>query len=145
DDAADVGATKLFDALWNGLFLEPMLLGRYPVDLMPVLEHVIEPGDLATIRQPLDFYGVNYYHPMRVAAAAADAELPFDLVDLVGYPPTAFGWPVGPDALGAWLIMLRARFRAARPPVIVTESGASYGMGPDADGVVHVQPRIDYL
>ena len=28
-----------------------------------------EPGDMATIRQPLDFYGVNYYNPMRVAAA----------------------------------------------------------------------------
>ena len=33
DDAADVGATKLFDAIWNGMFVEPMLLGRYPVDL----------------------------------------------------------------------------------------------------------------
>ena len=25
--------TKLFDALWNGMFAEPMLLGRYPADL----------------------------------------------------------------------------------------------------------------
>ena len=33
DDEADVGATKLFDALWNGMFIEPMLLGRYPDDL----------------------------------------------------------------------------------------------------------------
>ena len=38
DDAADVGATKLFDALWNGLFSEPMLLGRYPADLAPLFE-----------------------------------------------------------------------------------------------------------
>ncbi len=145
EDAADVGATKLFDALWNGLFLEPMLLGRYPEDLMPVLEHVIRSGDMATIRQPLDFYGVNYYNPMRIAAADEDAELPFDLVDLVGYPTTDFGWPVVPDALREWLIMFRARFRAALPPIIITESGASYGMGPDADGVVDDQPRIDYL
>jgi beta-glucosidase len=145
EDAADVGATKLFDALWNGLFLEPMLLGRYPADLMPVLEHVIQAGDMATIRQPLDFYGVNYYNPMRIAAAAEDADLPFELVDLLGYPTTDFGWPVVPDALREWLIMFRARFRAALPPIVVTESGASYGMGPDADGVVDDQPRIDYL
>jgi len=144
EDAADVGATKLFDALWNGLFLEPMLLGRYPPDLMPILEHVIQPGDLATIRQPLDFYGVNYYNPMRIAAAAEDAELPFELVELVGYPTTDFGWPVVPDALREWLITFRARFRAALPPIIITESGCSYGMGPDADGVVDDQPRIDY-
>ena len=28
---------------------------------------------------------------------------------------------------------------------MITESGCSYGMGPDADGVVDDQPRIDYL
>jgi beta-glucosidase len=31
------------------------------------------------------------------------------------------------------------------PPLYVTESGCSFGMGPDADGVVDDQPRIDYL
>ena len=34
DDEADVGASKLFDALWNGMFAEPMLFGRYPHDLL---------------------------------------------------------------------------------------------------------------
>ena len=144
EDEADVGA-RLFDALWNRLFADPMLLGRYPDDLMPVLEHVIRAGDLATIRQPLDFYGVNYYNPMRIAAAAEDAELPFDLRELLGYPTTDFGWPVVPDGLREWLIMFRARFRAALPPIYITENGCSYGMGPDDDGVVDDQPRIDYL
>ena len=145
DEPADVGATKLFDAMWNGMFLEPMLLGRYPADLWPLLEDAVQPGDLATIRQPLDFYGVNYYNPMKIAAAPEDAEMPFEFRELVGYPTTDFGWPVVPDALREWLIMLRARFRAALPPIMITESGCSYGMGPDADGVVDDQPRIDYL
>lgn len=145
DDDADVGASKIFDALWNGMFLEPMLLGRYPVDLMPLLEGVIEDGDLATIRQPLDFYGVNYYNPMRVAAAGEDADMPFEYRDVVGYPTTDFGWPIVPDALREWLIMFRARYRAALPPIYITESGCSYNMGPDEHGVVDDQPRIDYL
>ena len=145
DEPADVGATKLFDAMWNGMFLEPMLLGRYPADLWPLLEDVVLPGDLATIRQPLDFYGVNYYNPMKVGAAPEDAEMPFELRELVGYPTTDFGWPVVPDALREWLITFRARFRAALPPIMITESGCSYNMGPDADGVVDDQPRIDYL
>ena len=145
DDAIDVGATKLFDALWNGMFLEPMLLGSYPADLQPLLDDVVLAGDMATIRQPLDFYGVNYYNPMRIAAADSDSEIPFELVELLGYPTTDFGWPVVPDALREWLIMFRARFRAALPPIIITENGASYGMGPDGDGVVDDQPRIDYL
>ncbi len=145
DEPADVGATKLFDALWNGMFLEPMLLGRYPADLWPLLEDVVQPGDLATIRQPLDFYGVNYYNPMKIGAAPEEAELPFERRELLGYPVTDYGWPVVPDSLREWLIMFRARFRAALPPIMITESGCAYSVGPDADGVVDDQPRIDYL
>jgi beta-glucosidase len=145
EDEADVGATKLFDALWNGLFTEPMLLGRYPVDLQPMLEGIAADGDLAVIRQPLDFYGVNYYNPFKIGAADADSEMPFEFRELVGYPTTDFGWPVVPDALREWLVILRARYRAALPPIYITESGCAYNMGPDEHGVVDDQPRIDYL
>jgi beta-glucosidase len=145
DDEADVGATKLFDALWNGMFTEPMLLGRYPQDLQPLLDPIVRDGDMATIRQPLDFYGVNYYNPFKIGAAREDAEMPFEFRELVGYPVTDFGWPVVPDALREWLITLRARYRAALPPIYITESGCAYNMGPDENGVVDDQPRIDYL
>jgi beta-glucosidase len=143
DQDADVGAAKLFDALWNGVYLEAMLLGRYPMDLMPLMEEIAEPGDFATMRQPLDFYGINYYNPLRIAAAPEDAELPFEFRELLGYPTTGFGWPIVPDALREWLIMFRARYRAALPPIVITESGCSY---PDtvADGEVDDQQRIDY-
>ncbi len=144
EDAADVGATKLLDSLWNGLFLEPMLLGRYPVDLAPLMTDLVAPGDLSTIRQPLDFYGVNYYNPMRVAATDEDAPVPFRLVDLLGYPLTDLGRPVVPDALREWLIVFRSRFRAALPPLVVTESGCAFRTEPGADGVVDDTARIDY-
>jgi beta-glucosidase len=71
--------------------------------------------------------------------------MPFEMRDVVGYPTTDFGWPVVPDALREWLIMFRARYRAALPPIVITESGCSYNMGPDEHGVVDDQPRIDYL
>ncbi|GAA1477276.1 GH1 family beta-glucosidase [Nocardioides aestuarii] len=145
DKDEDIGAAKLFDAIWNGMFLEGMLLGRYPNDLRPLLEHVVQPGDGATIRQPLDFYGVNYYNPMKVAAAPETAELPFEILDVIGYPTTDFGWPIVPDALREWLIMFRARYRAALPPIVITESGCSFDDVPDEHGVVDDQRRIDYL
>ncbi|WP_317983509.1 GH1 family beta-glucosidase [Nocardioides pantholopis] len=145
DDPADVGASKLFDALWNGLFLESMLLGRYPVDLAPLLEDVVRDGDLVTIRQPLDFYGVNYYSPLKVGASAEDSPIPFDFRELLGFPATDSGWAIVPEALREWLIMLRARFRAALPPILITENGAAYGTGPDEHGEVDDQDRIDYL
>jgi len=145
DDDADVGVSKLYDALWNGTFAEPMLFGRYPIDLLPLIEHVIAPGDMATIRQPLDFYGINYYNPLKVAAADEDGEMPWEMRDIVGYPVTDFGWPVVPDALRELMVLMRSRYRAALPPIYITESGCSYSTGPDADGVVDDQPRIDYL
>ncbi len=145
EDPADVGASKLFDALWNGVFCEGMLLGRYPVDLAPLFEPVIADGDLATIRQPLDFYGVNYYAPHKIGAAPEDSPVPFSFREPLGYPMTDHRWPVVPDAMREWLITFRARFRAALPPIIITENGASYGTGPDERGVVDDQARIDYL
>jgi beta-glucosidase len=147
EDPADVGATKLFDALWNGVVLETMLLGRYPVDLQPLVEDLLVAGDLATIRQPLDFYGVNFYHPRRVAAAPEDSEseMPFEFPALLGYPTTDVGWPVVPASLREWLILTRARFRAALPPFVITENGAAYDIAPDRDGVIDDQARIDYL
>ena len=86
DSDADVGAAKLFDALWNATYIEAMLLGRYPADLVPLMEDLVEPGDMATIRQPLDFYGVNYYSPVKIAAAPEDAPMPFEVLDPLGLP-----------------------------------------------------------
>lgn len=126
EDVADVAATKLHDALWNALFLEPMLLGRYPVDLQPLLEGVVRDGDLATIRQPLDFYGVTYDSPLKIGIAGEESEVPFERCELLGYPETHAGTPVVPDALREWLIMFRARYRAALPPLQVTLAPAPY-------------------
>lgn len=126
EDVADVAATKLHDALWNALFLEPMLLGRYPVDLQPLLEDVVRDGDLATIRQPLDFYGVTYDSPLKIGIAGEESEVPFERCELLGYPETDAGTPVVPDALREWLIMFRARYRAALPPLQVTLAPAPY-------------------
>ncbi|WP_204163732.1 GH1 family beta-glucosidase [Nocardioides solisilvae] len=144
EDVADTGMSKVFDQMWNGLFLEPMLLGRYPIDLAPMMEEVVEPGDMALIRQPLDFYGVNYYYPLRVAAAPEEQENPIEIVDVVGHPLTDAGSPVVPEALREWLIVFRARYRAALPPIFITECGAAYDAEPDADGVVDDQARIDF-
>jgi beta-glucosidase len=146
EEPADVGATKLLDALWNGLYLEPMLLGRYPADLLPLLEDdFVQPGDLAVIRQPLDFYGVGYSGPYRVAAAPEDAEAPFVILDPLGHPTTDSGRPIVPEALREWLIMFRARYRAALPPIVVTECGADFDDVVGPDGTVDDVRRVDFL
>lgn len=144
DDPADVGAAKLVDQMWNAVPLEAMLLGRYPADLEPLFEGAIEPGDLATIRQSLDFYGVNFFAPQRVGAAPEGSDMPFQTVGLLGHPATDVGWPVVPAALREWLIVTRARYRAALPPMVITECGAAYD-APIVDGAIDDQQRIDFL
>lgn len=141
----DVGATKLFDALFNGSFMEPMLLGRYPADMAPLMEEIARDGDMATIRQPLDFYGVDYFHPLRVGAASEESDALFELREVVGHPVTDQGWPMVPMSLREQLVMMRARFRAALPPIIVTESGGAFSGDPDERGVVADDARIDYI
>ncbi len=143
DATADVDAADLFDSLWNRIFAGPMLLGSYPDGFAELMTGPVS-EDLTTIRQPLDFYGVNYYNPMSIAAAAEGAEVPFEQREQPGYPTTDFGWPIVPEGLREVIGQLRERYPDV-PPIYITENGCSYAMGPDQDGVVDDQPRIDYL
>ena len=143
ESEADRGAADLFDQLWNRIFADPMLLGSYPDGFLELMPDGAA-DDLTTIRQPLDFYGFNYYNPMSVAAAPDGAEIPFEQRELSGYPTTDFGWPIVPEGLREMVGLLRTRYPDL-PPLYVTENGCSYATGPDTDGRVDDRARIDYL
>jgi beta-glucosidase len=152
DDAADVAAAGLYDALWNRIFADPMLLGRYPEGFAELMPGPVA-DDLATIAAPLDFYGLNYYTPARVADPASPIEAegrialddaPFKMVRVEGYDRTAFDWPVVPDGLREQLVLLRERYGDALPPVHVTENGCAYD-DEVTDGRVDDPDRIAYL
>ncbi len=142
DRPEDVAAAHLFDDVWNRLYADPMLLGRYPEGYAEVLP--VRDGDLAVIAAPLDFYGCNYYNPTRISGAPDGADIPFVQEEITGYPTTDFGWPVVPEGLHQVLGQLTERYPGI-PPILVTENGCSYAAGPDEHGVVEDQPRIDYL
>jgi beta-glucosidase len=70
---ADREAARRIDALYNRIFLDTVLLGRYPEDLVADMRALtdwsfVADGDMATISAPIDLLGVNYYRPARVAA-----------------------------------------------------------------------------
>ncbi|NUP75409.1 MAG: beta-glucosidase [Sinomonas sp.] len=155
----------VFDLIFNRLYADPVLLGRYPrvprlarKDFRP-LAAVIRPGDLDVIRQPLDFYGLNYYYPVRVAAGsgpggapaghhrhlAALKRLPFHLAEFPEFPLTGFGWPIAPEHIAVELAELRNRYASVLPPVVVTENGASFPEPDSVDGQIDDRQRIDYL
>ena len=147
DSQGDAAAAAGFDALYNRLFTEPLLAGRYPAELGgygPALPP-LGGDDLAAIAEPLDFLGVNYYNPTGLAAPQEGNPLPFELVPIPGFPTTSFGWPVVPDGLRQVLAGLAERYGERLPPVYVTENGCAYedAMGPA--GTVEDTDRIAYL
>jgi beta-glucosidase len=64
DAAEDLAATARAHAYMNRQYLDPVFLGRYPRALEEIFGEAFPrwpAADLALIRQPIDFVGVNYY------------------------------------------------------------------------------------
>jgi beta-glucosidase len=131
-----------FDEIWNRAWLDPLFNGAYPKAAQDFVEPHLRPRDLETIRQPLDFIGVNYYAPAYMRFDwASEAHI------ASGEPPEgverdAFGRHVDPAGLFQALARLRTDY--ANPRVIVTENGCS---DPFSDGpaIIDDRFRIDYL
>jgi beta-glucosidase len=160
DSTEDHDAARRIDGLMNRLFLDPLVHGRYPADVLedvrPVTDSThIEPGDEEIIAQPLDLLGINYYtrHVVhsgprpRVWApgqqssswvASSDVE-----PALRGLPTTEMGWEIDPD--GLYDILTRVHRDYGPIPLYVTENGAAFADAPGPDGTVPDPDRVQYL
>ncbi|MCU1421412.1 MAG: bglA1 [Microbacteriaceae bacterium] len=167
NDPVDVEAARRVDALWNRAFLDPILRGSYPEDLLQDvgdlgLNAAIKPGDLEQIHQPIDFLGVNHYHDDAVSGhpTTVVGEREFKPTDrptssslvgseyvtfpLRGLPRTDLGWEVNPAGLRVLLLRLTAEYPQL-PPLYITENGAAYTDVVSEDGAVHDDLRKKYI
>lgn len=171
-DPADAAAARHVDGLANRIFLDPVLNGSYPDDVVASTQEwcdwsFVHDGDLATIAAPLDVLGVNYYSPSRIAGprvVADRADRPTAAgrwtgesgADPVAWPGTNQAWSVpqpGPYTDMGWRIEpssfqdLLTRVARDYPeiPLVVTENGCAYADGPDEHGRVTDRRRIEYL
>lgn len=87
----------------------------------------------------LDFIGVNLYHgvPAQMGKYGPEA-VPFP----AGFPRTAMGWPVTPEALEWGVRFLGERYHL---PLYVSENGLSCTDQAFLDGSVHDPQRVDFL
>lgn len=167
--AGDRDAARRADGLTNRFFVEPLLRGAYPADVLDDLgplwpEDLVRDGDLAAVSTDLDVLGVNYYTgelvsgvvPTRAGAAAdlarsrglAPSRVGSEHVRTVprDLPVTAMGWEVLAEGLGDLLRRLHREYTSPRGTyLVVTENGAAYEDRVESDGRVRDDARTDYL
>ena len=163
--AADADAVRRIDGLQNRLFLDPVLRGSYPADVVADLAPVtdfghVRDGDLATIRQPLDALGITYYSRMVARDGAGKGPrpgpaggprllpTPFPGAAAIGFDEdaadtTVMGWEI--YAAGLTEVLTRVASEYPAPPLYVTENGAAFADTLTADGRVHDADRTRYL
>jgi len=146
---ADCLAAELASVERTGLWLDPLYKGSYPTDYlesmqvrMPVLV-----GDMAVIRSPVDFVGVNYYNEDAVRAvpvqnAQAGCLSGFQYVP-TWQPKTAMKWDVVPDGLCRMLDFMTRHWDI--PAMYVTENGAAFADVVGEHGRIQDVDRIRYL
>jgi len=143
---ADAAAAARAEAYINRQYLDPALLGCYPDEMGEILGPVWPPrpaAEVAGLRQPLDFLGVNYYSravvrddPAAVPARASKVRQP-------GSTYTELDWEVYPDGLAEILTWVGRRYGDI--PLFVTENGAAFADPLPAGGLVEDPLRVAYL
>ena len=151
---ADADAARRIDGLQNRIFLDPVMRGEYPADVLTDmapfgLPGLIKDGDLEVIGAPIDLLGVNYYRGYLVSAGdPVDEPSAFpgatDVQFLqTGHPKTDMDWEVQPEGLAEVLIALHRDYPSV--PLYVTENGAAYPDVLTEDGVIRDTDRIAFL
>lgn len=131
-------------SVWNNTWwLDPILKGRYPEDGLKLYGKDVPSfsrKDLATMHQPLDFFGCNIYNGEAIRAGKGGRPEP--VPQPTGYAQTAIRWPVTPEALYWGPRFFYERYKL---PVYITENGLSSMDWVALDGQVHDPNRIDFL
>jgi beta-glucosidase len=142
DSPLDTAAAARWDAVWNRVALDGVLRGEVPALLAEKMAPFVLPGDLETIRYPLDALGINYYSKMTMKH---EEGRPFDV--WWGAPQaerfTAMGWPVQPDGLLEQLRELARDY--GNLPVFVAENGAAFDDRVDEQGGVNDEERVQFF
>ena len=128
---------------WNTpWWSDPVFFAQYPEDGQRIYQEYLPEfsrEDMQLIAQPIDIYGQNIYNGNRIRMGADGRPEVVKRPD--GFPKTATGWPVTPEALGWGAYFLYKRYQK---PLYITENGMSCHDTVSLDGKVHDPNRIDF-
>ncbi|GAA1277729.1 GH1 family beta-glucosidase [Sphaerisporangium rubeum] len=163
DTPEDLDAARRIDGLQNRFFLDALLKGSYPEDVLEDLSKVaeidfIQDGDMEIISTPFDTLMINYYSrftvsgkpggPASAAAAPTGAGSPWpgsEDVSFVngGRPVTSMGWEI--DDLGLLEVLERLHREYPAIPLVISENGAAFEDVVEEDGQVNDLERLAYI
>jgi beta-glucosidase len=140
--AADAPAARVCETYWDRAFPDPQCLGTYPELMQTAMAPHMQPGDLARIHRPIDWFGLNHYGATYVKAQA-DARLGWGFGDKpAGTALTPIGWPIEARAFRDTLLTVARNYAL---PVYVLENGFGGFDKPDPAGAVIDNDRIAFL
>ncbi|MET8232218.1 GH1 family beta-glucosidase [Micromonospora sp. NPDC005298] len=141
DSPQAAAAARLYDGYENRLYLDSLLKGSYPEDVLADLGpesrmvRGIRDGDLAVISSPVDLLAVQYYTPIYVTADGGTEHR---------WPTSEAEWQqIYPD--GMYDILTRVTRDYGPIPLTVTENGLPTPDTLAADDTVDDSGRISFL
>lgn len=145
DSDNDQKATRLFDGILNRYFLEPILLGEYPQDIMDLFQPLmpeIKAEDMAEIHTPIDFLGINYYSR---SVIAHDADFPIIEARQVHPEGREYSmmWEIYPEGIYELIKRVWSDYKPSL--IFITENGIPVPDGIDFDRKVRDIRRQRYL
>ena len=146
DAQSDAEAARRFDGFFNRWFLDPLAGKGYPQDMWECYAGYtprIEDSDLQAIAAPLDFLGINYYNPDRIADDSSGVLPPYTRQ----VPDPALKRTADREiyAPGLYDSLTRLHRDYGFPAIYITENGAAYPDKIAEDGGVHDAGRIEFL
>jgi beta-glucosidase len=154
DAEPDLAAARRADGMGARIYLDPLIHGRYPADVLADLaaegiEIPVQEGDLATISAPIDVLGINYYFSQKFTGfdedgrTVGDDGLPIVRSLPLNRPRTAMDWEIVPEGFTDLLVRISKDYPGV--PMVVTENGSAFADTADENGYVADEGRTAYF
>ena len=149
DCPEDIAAAQRGDGYLNRWFVEPIMKGTYPEDMVAwyTAKGVTLPPfakeELALMSQPLDFIGLNYYNDFYVKNAPQRWPVEFAIHNPRFMPVNDRNWPITEE--GFYHMLMRMKNEYGIQKILITENGTATNEVADCDGAVRDPQRVDYL
>lgn len=159
EDESAKAAAQHMDGIMNRFWLDPLAGRGFPMDIVENARHIVDwsfvnDSDLASVSTPIDWLGINYYNPHRIASVSKGEVLGTgngqrldafpgtpSILFVPRGPLTEMGWEIHPESLITTLRTTQERLPGI--PLYITENGGAFP-DPMVSESIDDQDRVNY-